>query len=530
MKRWMMMLIALVVLSGFAAQSLAAAVFQYSLPIPEEKRTGEAFLWIPPEAAQVRGVLACKKTLMETHMVVDPRIRQACADQQLAILYMTGTPGAGGLQKLLDDLAKVSGYRELSVAPLMFVGHSAGGPAAQRWAGEMADRCFGLVQYRGGLPAGITGVPALAMVGQFDEFGGQMRDETGRENAWEGAVDGIASMRATNTASLASIVTEPGAGHFAWSNRNAVYLSLFIRKAAAARIPEWNPDATEPVKCKVVDPASGWLTSLDLRHAADIKPAPVSDYAGDKARTSWHCDRELAEANVAYHTGLAGKKDQFIKWSDPHWVDAGARYFFTKLAWVNDGQTLEMHPVYAESYPAQNGGPRWPDAGKPVGHSNAPIKIKTVGGPLVVTGANTFRVQFDNVNPAAGGAGATFMAYSEGDDEYRYTEHVGMMPRGFRSLGAGRDQVIAFEPVGNLKPGSEPVKLNATSDAGVPVEFYVAFGPAEVVDGKLAIRELPKRASYPIAVKVVAWQFGRGIEPLVKTAAPVEQTILIEKP
>jgi len=31
-------------------------------------------------------------------------------------------------------------------------------------------------------------------------------------------------------------------------------------------------------------------------------------------------------------------------------------------------------------------------------------------------------------------------------------------------------------------------------------------------------------------VKVVAYQFGSAIEPLVKTAAPVEQTIRIEKP
>jgi hypothetical protein len=33
-----------------------------------------------------------------------------------------------------------------------------------------------------------------------------------------------------------------------------------------------------------------------------------------------------------------------------------------------------------------------------------------------------------------------------------------------------------------------------------------------------------------MTVKVVAWQFGRGVEPLVKTATPVEQTVLIEAP
>jgi hypothetical protein len=58
----------------------------------------------------------------------------------------------------------------------------------------------------------------------------------------------------------------------------------------------------------------------------------------------------------------------------------------------------------------------------------------------------------------------------------------------------------------------------------------VAYGPAAITDGRLAIAELPSRAVFPIAVKVVAWQFGRGTEPQVQTAQPVERTIHIEKP
>jgi hypothetical protein len=56
-----------------------------------------------------------------------------------------------------------------------------------------------------------------------------------------------------------------------------------------------------------------------------------------------------------------------------------------------------------------------------------------------------------------------------------------------------------------------------------------AHGPAVVENGVLKIAELPTRARFPVSVKVVAWQFGRGIEPLVQTAQPVEQVILIEK-
>jgi hypothetical protein len=70
--------------------------------------------------------------------------------------------------------------------------------------------------------------------------------------------------------------------------------------------------------------------------------------------------------------------------------------------------------------------------------------------------------------------------------------------------------------------------LKATSSAGLPVEYYVAYGPAVVEHGTLRIVELPRRAKYPVDIKVVAYQYGRGIEPLVQTAAPVEQTVRIE--
>jgi hypothetical protein len=149
---------------------------------------------------------------------------------------------------------------------------------------------------------------------------------------------------------------------------------------------------------------------------------------------------------------------------------------------------------------------------------------------VVVTGANTFRMQYDALAPATDPGRVTFLAYSDGDAEYRYTEQVGMTPRGFAGLTSGKDQSISFPPVGNLKANADPFELRATSDSGLPVEYHVAYGPAVVENGKLRIAEVPRRAFYPIEVKVVAYQFGRGVDPRVKTAAPVEQLLRIEKP
>ncbi len=513
----------------------SSAVFQYVVPVATSKGEATAFLWIPPQAPRIRGAVVGGMTLMEREMAKDPQIRQACAAENLAIVFLKCGLGQTDVQTVLTDLAKASAYGELATAPLMFVGHSAGGPQAKVLATKMHARCFGLVQYRGGSPGGDEplppGIPALMMLGQFDEFGGTMRDQSGRET-WEGGRDALIAFRTANDRHLGSIVVEPGAGHFAWSGRNAKYLALFIRKAAQARIPAESPTGgRQPVDLLEIDHRQGWLTDLTI-NTSRFEPAPYQGYGGDKAKAAWHFDREMAHATVAYHAGGFGKKDQFIKWSDPYWVDAGTRFFFTRLTWTGDGQTLKVHPAYADTYPSQHGGrgPRWPKVGRPVGHSSAPIRVCPVSGPVVATGPHTLRMQYDNLAPAGGRDRVTFMAYSPGDAKYRHTEQVGMMPRGFKGMTKGTDQTITFLAIGKVKANAGPVRLAATSDAGLPVEYYVAFGPATIVGSKLKIAELPVRAKFPVKVKVVAYQFGRGVEPLVTTAPPVEQTARIERP
>ncbi len=513
-----------------------AAVFQYSLPVETQRRekigSSTAFLWIPPAAQQVRGILVAGMTSAEREVVKDAQIRAACADQGLAIIFIKSGLGQIDLPKLVEAFAQTSGYQELPVAPLMFFGHSAGGPQAKALATKFADRCFGLILHRGDVPGGEQslpgGIPALTLLGQFDEFGGVMRDESGRE-AWQNPRDGVATYRAADPANLASIAVEPGAGHFTWSDRNSALTALFIRKAAQARIPDWPVDAKEPVQCKPIEPASGWLTSFDVAQPGE--PAAYADFAGEKAQAAWHFDREMAEAVAAYHAGLSGKKDQFITWQDPVNVDAGARFFFSKPEWIGDGQTFQPHPVYREKYPEPQptGGPKWAQAGQPVTHTGAPITLKLVGGPAVISGTDKVRIAFDNLAPATEGGRVTFAAFSPASETHRYTEQVGMLQKDFKGFSKGADNTITFPPI-NGPLGSEPIPLKASSSAGLPVEFYVAYGPAEVADGKLVVSQIPVRAKKPIEVKIVAYQFGSAIEPQVKTAAAVEQTLQVGAP
>lgn len=514
-----------------------AVVFQFSVPVKTEKGEHRAYLWVPAEARQIRGVVIGGMTLAERELVKDARVRTVCTQNSLALVFLTCGLMATDIQPMLDDLARTSGYAELRVAPLMFVGHSAGGPQAMRRTQAMPERCFGIMQYRGGIAADENwppaGVPALALIGQFDEFGGRMRDAAGYEAAWMNPRESLYKHRALSGPRLACMAVEPGAGHFAWSDRMSSVFCLFLHKAAQARIPDWPVDAAEPVRCRDVDPGSGWLVDLDLTrptHAA----APAATYKGPPDRAMWVFDEELANALTDLHKGLTGRKDQFIFWKDRTWVDAGVRHFFLDLNWVDDGRTLEVSPAYRDRYPAtQPHAPIWADADKPAGSSKAPIRVRPVTGPLVAVGPNRLRIVFDGFPGADDMGRPTFLAYSEGCDEFRYTEQIGMFPRGYSGLKRGKQQTIDFEPIsGPLSPERHSIPLKATSSAGLPVDYYVQYGPARIEKGQLVLAELPRRAKYPIEVQVVAYQFGSGVEPLVQSAAPVKQIMMValEKP
>jgi hypothetical protein len=96
-------------------------------------------------------------------------------------------------------------------------------------------------------------------------------------------------------------------------------------------------------------------------------------------------------------------------------------------------------------------------------------------------------------------------------------------------LKDGAEQHIAFPEIADVKRGAKTVRLNATSDAGMPVYYYVQSGPAEVAGDTLRFTAIPPRANFPVKVTVVAWQYGRSVEPKLKSAVPVEREFFIVK-
>lgn len=516
---------------------LDPTVFQYRQTFLDNKdREREAFLWIPAGSSQVRGIIASGMTLMEREMSQDPLIRKACADQDLAILFSTVGIGSVDLNGLLQGFAEISGYRELPYAPLMFVGHSAGGPPSGILATTLADRCFGLVQYRGGGPGNSDlppGVPSLMMVGQYDEFGGTMRDADDRES-WQSSVEHITKYRAKSESALCTIMIDPGRGHFAWSRKNSKFLALWIKKAAESRIPKsWPANTDDPITAREVNYSKGFLFPMEaISNASEDQLYLAGQFPGNVDSALWLFDRELAEAWIEYHAGQFNKKDQFLEWKDPYEVESGTRFYFTDIAWTGP-DSFVVHPQYSKVYPSQidGKGPVWIEHGQAVGHSCSPIRLKHVSGPVKWISDNKFRIHFNALTPPFGGRQrVTFMAYSEGDEKYRYTERVGMLPHNFFSSREGLSQIISFPDIPDVTADTEPLKLKATADSGLPVHYYVQHGPATILGSTLEIQQIPHRASYPIEVTVVAWQSGNALAPRIKAAEPVKQTFLITGP
>ncbi len=112
-----------------------------------------------------------------------------------------------------------------------------------------------------------------------------------------------------------------------------------------------------------------------------------------------------------------------------------------------------------------------------------------------------------------------------GDDEYRPS--IQPFGVGLLSNKTGKPQAITFPEIPDQTAGTTQLELNAVSNAGLPVEYYVIMGPARVSGKTLTFTDIPPRSRFPIKVTIQAYQYGRSIEPAVQSAACVERSFMI---
>ncbi len=490
-------------------------VFQYA--VSAKTATGgdvTAYLWLPAATTKIRGLVMGGDLMMEANFIVDPVIRAACAEQGIGILFFMKHLYGGfdkadqeRLSAILAELAALSHHPELATVALMPIGHSAASPTIGTILHAMPDRCFAALTYKGAHPIPVDkptervrGIPTLHVQDFVEEY--KDRRETGsigRQN--------VLAIRAQDPELLSGIVEDNGSKHAAWCFRLTPLIGEFIRAAAELRIAA--DGSTRPVPTH-----AGVL--VDGRFAAPRHPAAAAaEYAGDPREALWYPSIAMARMLTDYNAVQLGKPAQYLAFVDPA-TGAPLPEDAAVLRFVE----ADVFEVQATFLP-KAGNPALPQ--DPVTPAAGPILFAAHGRRLVSVGPNRFRL---HVHPTAV-RWYRLSAYNMGDATHRFEEILATVS--IAPQRGGTAQSLDFPDIGVVKRDAFPLALQATSSAGLPVRFTVEYGPAAIRDGnRLALAEIPARATFPLRIAVTAYQFGSHIEPHVQEAVPVRRILTVE--
>jgi hypothetical protein len=343
-----------------------------------------------------------------------------------------------------------------------------------------------------------------------------------------------------------ALLAEPGEGHFAACDDLVNFCAMFIRKCMEQRLPPETTTgpSTQPV-LKPIDPAAGWLVQCwKPGIGRTIPPAPFASYGGDTVDAFWAIDEEMAQTIQNYHADMITKSPQLLGFiQDGKLLSPTPTHpmYTLKFEPQPDGESFTLQTTFLDAVPSMgpdHEGPgknnliRWTGlpASTPIGHATGggPIVVRRIEGPVEQTAPDTFRLQFYR-GSAFDKPIAWFDARQPGDDKYKSAVQQAVMniPRNTQ----GADQTIAFATILDQAPDAPPINLIASSSAGLPVHFFVREGPATIEGGTLKLQTLPPRAKFPVAVTIVAWQWGRASDPMIKSADAIEQTFsIVSKP
>ena len=527
------------IMIGFNA---IAADYQWSVPIDGKDDQSRAFLWIPPDCAYVRGVVIASQVILEKQFCDNALIRQACAKEGLGIIILFRGPLTSfyykqgdedkKLQKILDDLTAESGYAELSVAPLFAVGHSGGGIGAWNIGYWNPGRVFGILTLHsaamtvppvGDPKARTSGIPVMAVSGEYEMWTGP---KVPLDQHWRWLRGDLLDIRGKYEEPLVCEVVQPGAGHFNFDDHLAKLTAMFLQKAAHYRIPQKPGDGKTLVTLNHLDEDAGWLTDITFLTPSKFPPTQAKLFKGDKSLAFWSLDEEMAKAIEAFPALYGGKTDQRATFAQEG--KSLPATWITELNFepVDDGMTIKLTGGFLTKTPEGVAG-----AGKPLGHSSAPFKLRLIGGwggGGQQTGPNTFRIRFDHFGISRFTNNIQVMVYNEGDAKYKYAEQAGQIKFPEKNT-VGKKQVITFPQIADVLSSTTSIKLNAVSDAGYPVSYFVRSGPADVDGDQLNFSTIPPRTKYPAKVTLVAYQWGRSIVPLIQSAQAIEQIFYIQK-
>lgn len=525
-----------------------AAVWQWSVPVKNARDNNwqaRAYLWIPPNCKEVKTVIFAQNNMEEQSILENARFREAISNLGVAEVWVSPgydlqfhfDQGAGEtFNNIMNDLADVSGYGELKYAPFIGMGHSAAASAPYYMAAWNPERALAAISVSGQWPyfrqssfapdiwgsRNIDHIPCLETMGEYEAA-----------NTW--AAEGLKERQQHPLIPL-SMLALPAQGHFAASQKKIDYIALYIKKAMQYRLPKNTPGGQAPELIPVDPVKTGWLADKWRYNAEPTAAvAPVDQYKGDKTQAFWYFDKVMADATTFYESEHRNQKPQLAGYvQHGKMVEQRNTHQQVNLKFEPgaDGITFKIHTAFYDTVAA--GSPRLPmwtglPVGAKLGHASGQIYVERITGPVVQINDTTFQL-----HPQLGywqnphSYELWFAAKNDGDNTYKPAVQQAQMlvpPRNTQ----GKEQHITFAAIADQKAGAKGIKLKASSDAGVPVYFYVQDGPAELEGSHINLTAIPPRSKFPVKVTVIAWQYGNSNEPRLQTAVPVERIFWIKK-
>lgn len=490
------------------------------------KTTATAYLWVPEHCRRLRGLLIMGSNVPEHMLVGHPAIRAVCAANDLGIIWSTPTfwysktknenrTIVSFLQQLLDGLAKSSGYEEVATVPWLPMGESGHLLMVDALVEEAPERCMAGIWIKNAhLPPKNRVTPALVVFGSAQEWG---QDKVDIRTRWSDLkpYENVLRERNLHPDWPLSFVIDGWSGHFDVSERLVTYFAHYIDLVAKARLSKGGSS-----KLRRVSLDRGFVADLPVPGHEKSSPIPYRDRAPDHRTAPWYFDRSsaqeaqsLARINWSAETQLPGFMDASGK---------VAPFDFNGISSLTpqmdqDGVSFQLRGVMLDRLPDN-----FVNAGAPLAKVKGEPVLEWLCGAVAPAGGGRFRAAMDRTYRQQ----AIYIAARQhGSDRIRGA----VQPIAIKLLpnSEGKSQKIDFKPIPDVTASTRSVTLAAESDSGLPVEFFVAAGPAIVDGDKLLFTRIPPRSRFPTEVTVAAWQWGRNTEPKVKTAEMVRQTFRI---
>ena len=521
------------------------------------KTSARAYLWIPEDCKKLRGIIVLCANVPEMMLAGHEGIRKVCRENALGIVWCPGTffnfkrfgpdkklanaESVAFLQQLLDGLAATSGYPELATAPWIPIGESAHLLMSDALVEAAPGRAIaGIWLKNPHLPPHDRTTPALVIYGSAQEWA-QDKPDTNKNTTfldrWSSNAshyESVLTERKSHPEWALTYTVDGQSGHFDCSEKVVAFTARYIDNVTKARLP-----LDGSTNLRSIDLTKGYLAEIPAPGHNATPPLAWSD-ATNKA-LPWFFDKESAEAAQALSSIDWKAKSQMPAFSDTNGtvmpfifngissiaINAQPKPYTNAATGVvtnapvvltePDGITFHLKGVLLDKVPENFVGA---GAGEKLEKTPGDPVIEWTSGCIEPLGNGTFRVNLDRNWPNQ----ATYLAVRQpGTAGVRgVTQPGGVSLREMNSEGT--PQKITFEPIPDVKAGTESIALKATSDSGLPVRFFVDVGPAVIQGDKLVFTKIPPGAKLPITVTVGAWQFGRWAEPKIKKADIVKQS------